>query len=77
MMRDPGVGISLVLEQDESWSRMYPSAIPASSEGLLAAVIWMDVETANIPDSQGRLDRGMCQFASLVMTGLGALEIRV
>lgn len=56
---------------------MYPAATPASSEGLLAIVIWMDVETADIPDSQGRLDRGMCQFASLVMTGLEALEIRV
>lgn len=56
---------------------MYPAAIPPSCEGLLAAVIWKDVETANIPDSQGRLEGGMCQFASLVMTGLEALEIRV
>lgn len=75
-MKDAGSFVT----RDPAWAygaRVYPAAIPASSEGLLAAVIGMDVETANIPDSLGRLEGGMCQFASLVMTGLEALEIRV
>lgn len=58
MIRSPGLGIFLVSEQ--SWSRTYPAAIPPSYEVLLAAVIWMGMETTNILYSQGRPEGGMC-----------------